>query len=699
MRRTTSLAAVVAVVAGFVAVTGTGGAVAADVGFPLRTGGVQGIDFAGGTLSTVERAANGDPYVMARRVSADGSTASARVPLAYAGTYANGAHVKYVPCDAGSCVPIVGSGNGEVGYVFVQDGRESVQIRLGPDELNGTEPAVTGARIVDFTGRFFVYDAQSTGKQYIDDVQPYRATDVRMTRSRTAASVWGSQLWTTTSTTGAVAVTDIETKKAVETVSTGSACAIKELQAVGRWIYWNCGPTGRAGVYDRTAKKSFAVPSGPAMVGDGYLVRHDRTAGKLVLTDFHTGQSAAPRPVAELPAGDTADQRRLTWAVDKFGGDLAYVGTDNALRVVPSGVPSQSLAKIESEVDDAASLDVKTSAWSSTWQFSKPVTWTFTAKDARGRTVRTLTGKGGPEADVSWDGRTDAGAYPSNGPHTWTLSAKAAEGAGTYTAGGKLGVSGGLPGHHDQGGNGYGELVTLNSLGDLTLHYTEGKGVFDWKRSGSGWPAGSVAVPFGDMGSDRCAEMLVRMPGGELRRYAGTCGGTYKPAGSHTSLGTGWNAYNVLTAPGDLTGDGRTDLLARKASTSDLYLFADLGNGKLAAGKKIRSGWTGYTHVVGAGDLNGDGIGDVLARGKNGTLYRYDGTGKGTLRERVTVFTAWGASYNTIVGVGDITGDGRNDLVIRDKGGNLYRNDGKGNGSFTSRTRIATGWQGYKGVF
>lgn len=119
----------------------------------------------------------------------------------------------------------------------------------------------------------------------------------------------------------------------------------------------------------------------------------------------------------------------------------------------------------------------------------------------------------------------------------------------------------------------------------------------------------------------------------------------------------------------------------------------------LAAGKRIRSGWTGYPHVVGAGDLNGDGIGDVLARGKNGTLYRYDGTGKGTLRERVTVFTAWGASYTTIVGVGDITGDGRNDLVIRDKAGDLYRNDGKGNGSFTSRTRIATGWQGYKGVF
>lgn len=151
--------------------------------------------------------------------------------------------------------------------------------------------------------------------------------------------------------------------------------------------------------------------------------------------------------------------------------------------------------------------------------------------------------------------------------------------------------------------------------------------------------------------------------------------------------------------PGDLTGDGRSDLLARRASTSDVYLFADDGHGKLKAGVKIRSSWTGYTKVVGAGDLNGDGYGDVLAHHKDGTLYRYDGTASGKLKERVKVFAAWGTSYNTIVGVGDITGDGQADLVERDRSGNLFRNNGNGKGSFGSRTKIATGWQGYKGVF
>ncbi|MFJ2833023.1 FG-GAP-like repeat-containing protein [Streptomyces sp. NPDC087263] len=667
---------------------------------PVQTDGVWGVDYAGGFLTTVENTPSGYQWVIGRRISADGSTVLEKTSRGYAETYAGGDHVERVPCDAGAegCVPMRSLGNTFVGY-FMEDavGKQVAQLYMTESSLSGTEePAVTGGRFVDATGRFYVYNAASTGKQYVDSVNPYFYEDVRLTRSITAASVWGSTLWTPGSGNGVVTAYNLETKKTVQTVATGAPCTVKELQVVGRWMYWNCGPTGAAGVYDRTAKKNITVPSGPALVGDGYLVQHDRGAGKLMLTDYHSGTSAAARAIADLPAGNTADQRRLSWSVDKFGGDIAYVDQDKAVRIVQSGVPSQPLGAIESEVDDTY-LDAKDNFWNSTWQLNKQAAWTFTVKDSAGRAVRTLTGTGA-DIDVAWDGKTDAGTYAYNGGFTWALTAKATEGSGTYTTSGTIGLNGGRQGHHDQGGYSYGELVTLNSSGALALNYTKGKGTFDWKASGSGWPAGTVAVPFGDMGTDRCAEMLVKMPNGELRRYAGRCGAAYTPSNSHTSLGTGWNAYNVLTAPGDLTGDGRTDLLARKTSTGDIYLFANNGAGKLKAGVKIRT-WPTYKKIVGAGDLTGDGFGDVLALDKAGTLWRYDGTGTGQVKERVKVFSNWGATYNAVVGAGDITGDGKNDLVARDTAGNLYRQTGNGKGSFAARVKIATGWQGYKGIF
>ncbi|MFJ9039966.1 FG-GAP-like repeat-containing protein [Streptomyces sp. NPDC102406] len=690
---------------GTVSLTSAEPARASDAETVIPTVGVQGLDIAGGYLSTVEKAPNGDPYVTSRTVSADGATVGAVSWRGFAGTFAVGQHAERVPCDAGGCVPLRATGNGSVGYFAVRsDGSQRAQVWLSSDTYHGTEPAVTGGRFTDASGRFFAYSAASTGKQYVDATPTHWVADVRLTRTTSAASVWGTRLWTPGSGAGVFTSYDLKTKKTVATVSTGAPCTAKELQVTGRWLYWNCGPTGAAGVYDLTAKKKITVPSGPALVGDGYLVQHDRTAGKLKLTDFHTGTAQAPRAVADLPTGGTADQRRLTWAVDRFGGDIAYLGQDSAVHIVQSGVPAQGLAKIESVVD-GETLDAKgrygaSTTWDSTWQFNKPAAWTFTVKDSRGKVVRTLRGEDGASARVEWDGKTDAGTYAYNDSYSWTLAATGADGSGTFTTTGTIGLTGGLQGHHDLGGFRFGEVVTLNASGGLTLHYTEGKGTLDRKQSGSGWPAGTLAVPFGDMGSDRCAELLVRTPAGELRRYAGKCGSSaYAPNNSHTSLGTGWNAYNVLTAPGDLTGDGRTDLLGRKASTGDVYVFADDGHGKLLGGKKIRTAWAAFTHVVGAGDLNGDGLGDVLTRAKDGTLYRYDGKGDGTLKDRVTVFTKWGAGYNAIVGVGDLTGDGKPDLVERDTAGNLYRNDGKGNGSFTGRTKIATGWQGYKGVF
>ncbi|MFE9500297.1 FG-GAP repeat domain-containing protein [Streptomyces collinus] len=90
-------------------------------------------------------------------------------------------------------------------------------------------------------------------------------------------------------------------------------------------------------------------------------------------------------------------------------------------------------------------------------------------------------------------------------------------------------------------------------------------------------------MPFGDLDGDRYNDVLVRMSDGSLRGYKVKCGLAPQLSMAYRKLGTGWNAYDVLTSPGDLTGDGRADLLARRASTGDVYLFAAKSDGTPAA--------------------------------------------------------------------------------------------------------------------
>jgi hypothetical protein len=239
----------------------------------------------------------------------------------------------------------------------------------------------------------------------------------------------------------------------------------------------------------------------------------------------------------------------------------------------------------------------------------------------------------------------------------------------------------------------------MNSTGSLTYQLgRRATGTFLGKTSGSGWDPTVKAVPFGDLNGDRCNDVLVRMTDGSLRGYKPGCGKPVTPSASYTTLGTGWSAYNVLTSPGDVTGDGRADLIARNSSTGTVYLYKGTSSGTLSARVKLYTDWSGYKKIVGVGDLTGDGIGDLLAQDKSNNLYRYTGTGSGTFKARVKLFANWGGSYNTVVGVGDLTGDGKADLVSRDTSGNVWRNNGTGTGSFGSRTQIATGWSGYKSL-
>jgi hypothetical protein len=518
------------------------------------------------------------------------------------------------------------------------------------------------------------------------------------TTTEGVAGIWGTTLWQADGSDSVVPV-DLLTGQRGNPVWFGRGCLLNDFQAVGRWLLWTCvGGIEAQGVYDTATQTNLTLVTGSgweqAQLGDGFVatVRD----GQLTVIDVRGGKAES----------HTAGKFEWdAWDVDPYTGVIAQHRGDGAVRLTPSGVPVSALTQLDATVAGSADVKGGTGQWSPKWWLNKPAaSWQLVIRHkATGTTVRTLTGgqARGVVAPV-WNGKDGSGRLVPNGTYTWTLTATPADAQGpALTRSGTLKLSGAAAVARDFiGSDGIGELLTLNSSGGLTYHRGDGTGTFSTKTTGTGWPTTLKAVPYGDLNGDRCNDVLIRLSSGALRAYKPGCGKALTTSTPYTSLGTsGWTQYDILTSPGDITGDGRADLIARQASTGDVYLFKATSSGTLSARTKLYSRWTGYKKIIGAGDLNGDGRGDLLAQDKSNELWRYNGTGSGTFASRVKVFDDWGGSYDSVTGVGDITGDGKADLVSRDTSGNVWRSTGNGKGSFASRVRIATGWQGYKGLF
>ncbi|MEU9856473.1 FG-GAP-like repeat-containing protein [Streptomyces sp. NPDC047974] len=611
---------------------------------------------------------------------------------------------------------ITASGDGAHGLRGTTLGEYTVLYRNGERDW-GPYAATTGDRLTDLSGRFGVVVTDVPGDE--PSVVRFKgAGDAIVTRRAGAslAAVWGSSLWSVAKGSPKISSESLTTGAAGASFTTPNSCLPTELQAAGRWVYWSCedsewGPAQGSGVYDRKTGRTMAVPGRNirnVLLGDGYLVQQDATAG-LRLHDLSaglpaTGSTVPTRVLVGAAALGQWHRAGWGWTVDRFGGHVAYAGTDQRVRIVDTGVDAPPVDVIDSSVT-GASLNLASSGagWSGRWWTSKPTgAWKVTVKEkATGTVVRTVSGaEARGRIDAGWTGKDGSGKAARNGAYTWTLTARPADGIGAdLSLTGSLTVSGGAPAPQpawrDLSGDGKGDLLGLTSAGQLAVRTGTGTGGLGTGAVGSGWPASSVTVPFGDLSGDGCADLLVRDSAGTLTRYDGSCGkAAFVPGGPRRTIGGGWQIYNALTAPGDLTGDGRPDLLARTPA-GQLWLYADNGSGAFTTRTLIGGGWQTYDRIVGTGDLTGDKHGDLVARDTTGVLWRYLGTGKGNFGVRVRIGGGW-QTYNALVGVGDLTGDGRADMVARDTTGMLWRYTGSGAGQFAGRVQIGGGWQMYR---
>ncbi|WP_328942715.1 FG-GAP-like repeat-containing protein [Streptomyces sp. NBC_00250] len=166
--------------------------------------------------------------------------------------------------------------------------------------------------------------------------------------------------------------------------------------------------------------------------------------------------------------------------------------------------------------------------------------------------------------------------------------------------------------------------------------------------------------------------------------------------------GQAWIDWDTATTPrpdglpaqsrfGDLDNDGVADLLERGGDGRLWFLDGVRDAEGRTKGALVGGGWNAMNALVRHGDHDGDGNEDVYARDRAGVLWFYPGNGKGWFKPRLRIGGGWNA-MKEIEAVGDITGDGRRDLVARDTAGVLWTYPGNGRGRFGSRTKVGGGW-------
>jgi hypothetical protein len=233
------------------------------------------------------------------------------------------------------------------------------------------------------------------------------------------------------------------------------------------------------------------------------------------------------------------------------------------------------------------------------------------------------------------------------------------------------------------------DLFAVTSGGEGYLYVSTGSN-FE-TRQDIGSFAGLNMVRQADLDLDDFGDLLERTTDGQLYFLSGAGAAPYL-------VGPGWNIYPSIVVPGDLNGDGWPDLVGTDSSGVS-WFYAGNGKGAFAARVKIGSGWNIYNGAIyGVGDLSGDGRPDIVARDGSGVLWLYKGTGSAPAvwAARTTIGSGWG-TYTAFAATGDITGDGHADLLARDSGGTMWLYDGTGSAAapYSARVKIGAGWNGY----
>jgi N-acetylmuramoyl-L-alanine amidase/FG-GAP-like repeat len=241
----------------------------------------------------------------------------------------------------------------------------------------------------------------------------------------------------------------------------------------------------------------------------------------------------------------------------------------------------------------------------------------------------------------------------------------------------------------DLNGDGRNDLVARRpATGRLDVYLGRGDGRFTVARLGRGWAGATLLAGAGDLDRDGHPDLLSRDADGALWLYRGTGDAGFRAG---TNVPGPWKRYSTITGYGDFDRDGRTDLFVRVAATGRGYVVSSNGNGTFSPPIGPIGRTTGMGTVVGAAQLAGNSMPDLVTRTRDGVLVSAN---RGTVETGSPIATRVNLSAaDLVLNAGDWDRDGFGDMIIRSKAtGALYLRRGDGTGHFARPTAIGSGF-------
>ena len=174
----------------------------------------------------------------------------------------------------------------------------------------------------------------------------------------------------------------------------------------------------------------------------------------------------------------------------------------------------------------------------------------------------------------------------------------------------------------------------------------------------------------GDFNGDGKDDVLLRHADGGWRYYA--MDGRTRIAGESGDAGLTADAAWRVAGVGDFDGDGNDDVLLRHAGDMRWHFYPMDGREILDGGGNANLTRKAEWSVAGIGDLDGDGSDDVLLRKDSGAWYFYPMEGRRYISGRHGPARLTGKAEYALAGLGDFDGDGKEDALLRRDDGLWY---------------------------